>query len=81
MENQLLSIITFLPLVAAVILALFMRVGGGIFTKAADVGVEGRILSGLFLRAGVYREYAEKFMRPEQIDAVDIAPYLDSAPQ
>jgi HD-GYP domain-containing protein (c-di-GMP phosphodiesterase class II) len=35
----------------------------------------------LFLRAGVYREYAEKFMRPEQIDAVDIAPYLDATPQ
>jgi HD-GYP domain-containing protein (c-di-GMP phosphodiesterase class II) len=34
----------------------------------------------LFLRTGVYREYAEKFMRPEQIDAVDIAPYLDAAP-
>ncbi|RLJ62653.1 HD domain-containing phosphohydrolase [Sulfurisoma sediminicola] len=30
----------------------------------------------LFLRAGVYREYAEKFLRPDQIDAVDIAPYL-----
>lgn len=35
----------------------------------------------LFLRAGVYREYAEKFMRPEQIDTVDIAPYLDAAPR
>jgi HD-GYP domain-containing protein (c-di-GMP phosphodiesterase class II)/HAMP domain-containing protein len=34
----------------------------------------------LFLRAGIYREYAEKFMRPEQIDAVDIAPYLDATP-
>jgi hypothetical protein len=30
----------------------------------------------LFLRAGVYREYAERFMRPEQIDAVDIAAYV-----
>jgi len=30
----------------------------------------------LFLRAGVYREYAERYMNPEQIDAVDIAQYL-----
>ncbi len=29
----------------------------------------------LFLRAGVYREYAERFMRPEQIDAVDLEAY------
>lgn len=27
----------------------------------------------LFLRSGVYREYAERFMKPEQIDTVDIA--------
>jgi HD-GYP domain-containing protein (c-di-GMP phosphodiesterase class II) len=26
----------------------------------------------LFLRAGVWRDYAARFMRPEQIDAVDI---------
>jgi HD-GYP domain-containing protein (c-di-GMP phosphodiesterase class II) len=30
----------------------------------------------LFLRSGVYREYAEKFMRPEQIDEIDIGEYL-----
>lgn len=30
----------------------------------------------LFLRAGVYREYAKRYMNPEQIDAVDIAQYL-----
>jgi HD-GYP domain-containing protein (c-di-GMP phosphodiesterase class II)/HAMP domain-containing protein len=35
----------------------------------------------LFLRAGVYREYAATFMRPEQIDEVDIAPYLDAPPE
>jgi len=29
----------------------------------------------LFLTAGVWREYAERFMRPEQIDAVDTALY------
>ena len=32
----------------------------------------------LFLRSGVYREYAERFMKPEQIDSVDIAAYLDN---
>jgi len=31
----------------------------------------------LFLRSGVYREYAEQYMKPEQIDAVDVATYLD----
>ena len=30
----------------------------------------------LFLRAGVYREYAARFMRPEQIDDVRIEDYL-----
>jgi HD-GYP domain-containing protein (c-di-GMP phosphodiesterase class II) len=33
-------------------------------------------LFALFLRAGVYRDYAAQYMRPEQIDAVDIEPYL-----
>ncbi len=32
----------------------------------------------LFLRSGVYREYAEKFMKPEQIDHVDIEGYLSA---
>ncbi len=30
-------------------------------------------LFNLFLRSGVYRDYAERFMRPEQIDAVDVS--------
>ncbi|MBF7728930.1 HD domain-containing phosphohydrolase [Pseudomonas sp. N040] len=30
----------------------------------------------LFLRSGVYREYAERYLQPEQIDAVDIQVYL-----
>jgi HD-GYP domain-containing protein (c-di-GMP phosphodiesterase class II) len=30
----------------------------------------------LFLRAGVFRQYAERFMRPSQIDAVEIERYL-----
>jgi HD-GYP domain-containing protein (c-di-GMP phosphodiesterase class II) len=34
----------------------------------------------LFLRSGAYREYAGRFMRPEQIDDVDITAYLGSAP-
>jgi len=30
----------------------------------------------LFLNSGVYRSYAERFLRPEQIDAVDVAQYV-----
>ncbi|RZA18034.1 MAG: HD domain-containing protein, partial [Lysobacteraceae bacterium] len=30
----------------------------------------------LFLRSGVHREYAQRFMRPEQIDEVRIEEYL-----
>ncbi len=30
----------------------------------------------LFLRSGVYKEYAERFLLPEQLDEVDIAQYL-----
>ncbi|WP_239988643.1 HD domain-containing phosphohydrolase [Paramagnetospirillum kuznetsovii] len=30
----------------------------------------------LFLSSGVYRQYAERFLKPEQIDEVDIAKYL-----
>ena len=30
----------------------------------------------LFLTSGVYQQYAEKFLKPEQIDEVDISPYL-----
>ena len=33
----------------------------------------------LFLRSGVYQAYAEKFMKPEQIDGVDIASYLSTS--
>jgi HD-GYP domain-containing protein (c-di-GMP phosphodiesterase class II) len=32
----------------------------------------------LFLSSGVYRQYAEKYLQPEQIDEVDLAPYLGS---
>lgn len=34
----------------------------------------------LFLRSRIYREYAERFMQPEQIDEVDITAYLASSP-
>jgi hypothetical protein len=30
----------------------------------------------LFLRSGVYLEYAQRFMSPRQIDAVNMAQYL-----
>ena len=30
----------------------------------------------LFLRSGIYRKYAERFLLPEQIDEVDVAQYL-----
>jgi HD-GYP domain-containing protein (c-di-GMP phosphodiesterase class II)/HAMP domain-containing protein len=33
----------------------------------------------LFLRSGVYRTYAEKFMLPEQVDIVDIEQYLPNS--
>lgn len=34
----------------------------------------------LFLRCGIYREYAERFMRPEQIDAVDVTAFVGDSP-
>lgn len=34
----------------------------------------------LFLTSGLYLSYAEKYLKPEQIDHVDIAPYLGSVP-
>jgi HD-GYP domain-containing protein (c-di-GMP phosphodiesterase class II) len=43
---------------------------------------EGHIdpeLFDLFLRSGAYRQYAERFLRPEQIDSVDIAAFMDTA--
>lgn len=30
----------------------------------------------LFLRSGIYRQYAERYMAPELVDEVDISPYL-----
>ena len=34
----------------------------------------------LFLRSGVYREYAEQYMKPEQVDTVDVAAYVAPTP-
>ncbi|RJG13739.1 HD domain-containing protein [Pseudomonas cavernicola] len=36
-------------------------------------------LFGLFVRSGVYRQYAQRFLKPEQIDAVDPANILAKA--
>ena len=33
----------------------------------------------LFLTSGVYKDYAARFLMPEQIDAVDVAKYLQPA--
>jgi hypothetical protein len=30
----------------------------------------------LFLTSGIYKEYAERFLLPEQLDDVDISQYL-----
>jgi len=32
----------------------------------------------LFLTSGIYKDYAEQFLRPEQVDTVNIEQYLDS---
>ncbi|MFZ5484714.1 MAG: HD domain-containing phosphohydrolase [Pseudomonadota bacterium] len=45
--------------------------------------VQGHIdpdLFDLFLSSGLYLEYARRFLKPEQIDPVDITPYLNPDP-
>ncbi|NKB45639.1 MAG: hypothetical protein GKS03_15315 [Alphaproteobacteria bacterium] len=32
----------------------------------------------LFLTSGAYRDYAEQFLRPDQIDDVDISKYVET---
>ena len=49
-----------------------------LFKKDRHIDAE---LFDLFLRSGVYRRYAERFLKPEQIDEVDIAPYLGPIPE
>ncbi|MBF0561667.1 MAG: GAF domain-containing protein [Alphaproteobacteria bacterium] len=34
----------------------------------------------LFLRSGVYRKYGDEYLKPEQVDKVDISPYLTAIP-
>jgi hypothetical protein len=34
----------------------------------------------LFLTSGVFRRYAERFLQPEQIDDVDVGPFLGPVP-
>lgn len=38
------------------------------------------VLFDLFLTSGVYKKYAERFLRPEQIDEVDISRYVGAKP-
>jgi len=33
----------------------------------------------LLLESGIYKEYAERFLKPEQLDEVDLSQYLDKA--
>ncbi|KAA5604934.1 GAF domain-containing protein [Roseospira marina] len=48
----------------------------GIMAKMRDTNHIDPDLFDLFLRAGVWRSYAEMYLRPEQIDAVDVSAYL-----
>ncbi len=48
----------------------------GIMRRMRDDNHIDPDLFDLFLESGVYRDYAEKFLDPGQIDAVDIAEYL-----
>jgi len=41
-----------------------------------DGHLDGQLLQ-LFLSSGVYRQYAERFLRAEQIDEVDVAYWLE----
>lgn len=62
------------PCKAAKTLSESVRILG---VMARDNHIDGELFR-LFLSSGVYREYGEKFLRPEQPDAVDIQPYLDA---
>ncbi|UUY06926.1 phosphohydrolase [Pseudomonas sp. J452] len=42
---------------------------------ARDQHIDAQLFR-LFLSSGVYREYGEQFLRPEQLDEVDIQPWL-----
>ena len=40
-----------------------------------DQHIDGDLFR-LFLSSGIYRDYANKFLKPEQIDDVDLSKYL-----
>ena len=42
-----------------------------------DEHIDGELFD-LFLNSGVYRSYAERYLKPEQLDAVDIGEYLNA---
>jgi len=42
-----------------------------------DAHIDGELFE-LFLKSGVYKDYAERFLDPSQIDEVDISQYLES---
>lgn len=49
----------------------------------AEMRDDGHVDPGLFdlfLTSGAYRRYAERYLRPEQLDAVDVARYVRVAP-
>ncbi|MGN0904212.1 MAG: HD domain-containing phosphohydrolase [Alphaproteobacteria bacterium] len=50
-----------------------------IMSKMAKGGHLDPDLFELFLKSGVYREYAEQYMKPEQIDEVDVNKYISAA--
>jgi HD-GYP domain-containing protein (c-di-GMP phosphodiesterase class II) len=41
-----------------------------------DQHIDGDLFH-LFLASGVYKDYAEKYLKPEQIDVVDISKYIN----
>ena len=41
-----------------------------------DAHIDGDLFQ-LFLESGVYKKYAERFLQPDQLDEVDIEPYLE----
>ncbi len=41
-----------------------------------DAHIDGELFE-LFLKSGVYRDYAERFLDPSQVDEVDISQYLE----
>jgi HD-GYP domain-containing protein (c-di-GMP phosphodiesterase class II) len=43
-----------------------------------DAHIDGELFK-LFLGSGVYKEYGERYLMPEQIDEVDVASYLGAA--